>query len=600
MPNFHDLAVSRLADLRLSVFVPAQAVSRLLGDAAGRRKAASLLRAAGVTKVYLDVFRGYFPDEGTLQTARDMLRDLGYAVAGGITTVAGKGCGKPSSRGAHWLCWSAPESQEVIARAATLAGRLFDQVIVDDFLCTMCRCERCEGERGDREWGRFYREQMVDLARRLIIEPAKKANPRATVIIKYPQWYDRFHRFGYDVREQPRQFDLTWAGTETRDPEVEYVQPYQAYFNHRWLRALAGERMGGAWFDRINTSPEVFVQQAYQSVLAGAKELILFDYRHEFFAPGAPHMAALLEHFERLCDLARAVSRRSPIGVHAYKPPDSDGDDEAYVFDYLGMFGVPLVPCSEFPAATCAAFLPRHAAHDPQLRARLRDLLKQGAAVLATGGLLERLADAQLLAAFGYGKHPTCECDRWAFRFRVGAAPHSGPGFVHFTRALNPSKAEVLASAVTADEVFPVLTACDEGGASRLAVSAHTMRYAPDSDRVTVGEPVPLIHLADEVVQALRARLLKPLGIELDMPSLIGFYPFEGGPLVFQSFGRRAAEVTLALAQRRWGKVSALTNIFTRRRLRPDASGAYKFTLAPQEVAPLRIARAAGSLACSL
>jgi hypothetical protein len=579
------------AGLSFGVYVPARAVARLLSSPAGRRKTARLLEAAGVRKVYLDVFRGYFPPEQPLQEARDYFRREGFDVAAGITTVAGPGYGKPSSRGLYWLCWSSPESQEVIARASALAGRLFDEVIIDDFLCTMCRCEECEAERRGRAWSRFYRRQMIELAQRLIIQPIKAANPDATVIIKYPQWYDRFHIFGYDVRTHPKQFDLTWAGTETRDPEVEYVQPYQAWFNHRWLRSLAGERMGGAWFDRINTSPEVFVQQAYQSVLAGAGESILFDYRHEFFDPSAPHMAALLQHCDRLRVLAKAVAGRQPLGVHAYKPPDSDGGDEAYVFDYVGMFGVPLVPCSEFPHDAPAVFLARHAAHDRDLAAKLTGLLDRGAAVLATAGLLERLDDAEFCAAFGLDDHPTKAVDAWTFRFALGEREASGPGFVHFTRSLNAAEATVLARAVVDGDAFPILTALERGSATRLTLSAHTMKYTPDSPRVTVGEPVSLIHLPDEVVNALRAPLLEPLGIRLTMPSLVGFYPFDGGPLVFENFGRREAPVKVALDPAVWGQVSALSDLLRRRRLRPGPSGAFTFLLASQEVAAFRIVR---------
>jgi hypothetical protein len=591
MTRTHDRAGSRRDGLRFSVFVPAHAVSRLLGRPAGRRRAAALLKAFDVTKVYLDVFRGYFPPEDVLRAARDHFLDEGFDVSGGITTVVGPDCGKPSSHGAYWLCWSAARSQEVIRRASALAGRLFDEIIVDDFLCTMCRCEECETERRGRHWSHFYREQMVDLARRLIIEPAKEVNPDAVIIIKYPQWYDRFHCFGYDVRQQPKQFDLTWAGTETRDPEVEYVQPYQAYFNHRWLRSVAGERMGGAWFDRINTSPDVFVQQAYQSVLAGAQELTLFDYRHEFFEPGAHHMAALGAHFDRLRRLAREVAGRDPIGVHAYKPPDSDGQDEVYVFDYLGMFGIPLVPCSEFPGDAMTAFIPRHAMDDPRLAPQLKRLVRAGATVLISSGVLGRLDD-DLRAAFGYGERPTAECDDWTFRFRVGQREAQGPGFVHFTRRLNAAAAETLASAVAADGAFPILTEkAGVRGAKLMVLSAHTMRYAAGSGRVTVGEPVPLIDLPDEVVQAMRARLLEPLGICLEMPSLVGFYSFAGGPLVFENFARREARVRLSLGPRQWGRVGALASIFDRRRLRPDDSGAFHFVLAPQEVAAFRLVR---------
>jgi len=584
----HALAVSRRHDLQLSVFAQAQTVSTLLGNGAGRRKAARLLRASGITKVYLDVYRGYFTPEETLRSARDYLRGQGFDVAGGITTVAGPGCGKASTR-SPWLCWSAAESQEVICRAAALAGRLFDEIIIDDFLCTACRCSECAAARGQRDWGEFYRGQLAELAQRLIIAPAKRANPKVEVIIKYPQWYDRFHSFGYDVLKHPRRFDRVAAGTETRDPEVEWVQPTQGYVNYRWLHSIAGERMGGAWFDRINTCPETYLQQAYQSVLAGARELILFDYRHEFFAPDAPHMVMLLEHFERLCDLARAVAGRQPVGVHACKPRDSDGGEEAWVFDYLAMFGIPVIPCSRFPHSARSAVLTAHAAHDPGLQEGLRRLLDRGATVLLTAGVLERLHERGLLAAFGYGGEPTARDERWSHFFRVGDRQVRASGYVRLRRALRPQHAETLAAAMVGDCAAPMLTRRDDGEAARLALVADTMRYEPDSTRVTTGEPVSLIDLPDAVVNALRAPLLAPLGITLEMPPRVSFHPFAGGPLVFENFGRRPARLRLALAARQWGRVTALTNIFTRGRLRPDASGVFEFTLAPQEVAGLRL-----------
>ena len=32
-----------------------------------------------------------------------------------------------------------------------------------------------------------------------LLGPAKRVNPKALLIIKYPQWYDHFHERGYEV-----------------------------------------------------------------------------------------------------------------------------------------------------------------------------------------------------------------------------------------------------------------------------------------------------------------------------------------------------------------------------------------------------------------
>ena len=58
---------------------------------------------------------------------------------------------------------------------------------------------------------------MVQLSRIRILRAAKRVNPKATLIIKYPQWYDEFHNRGYEVVRETEDFDRTWVGTETRD-----------------------------------------------------------------------------------------------------------------------------------------------------------------------------------------------------------------------------------------------------------------------------------------------------------------------------------------------------------------------------------------------
>lgn len=532
--------------IRWSTFVQARFVMDELATEPGLARAVELLRAAGVSKVYLDLCRGVRCSEEVLVRARDYLRAEGLEVAAGITTVAGPGIGAPSSHGLYWLCYSAPETIALLEELMRRAARLFDEIIVDDFLCTMCRCERCEAARGSRSRAQFYAEQMVEVTRRHMLEPARAENPAVRITIKYPQWYDRFHCFGYEIPQQIAQFDRVWAGTETRDLEVEYVPQYQAFDNYRWLAANAGEKMGGAWFDQINTSPEVYVEQAYQSVLAGAPEITLFHYSPAEFAADNPCMTALRAEQPRLQRLAGLIQGKRPLGIPALKPAGSDGGDETWLYDYLGMFGLPTWPAPELPAEAQVAIFPRQAA-GPNFAGELRAFLQGGGTALVTAGALAAIDDWRLVVELGFAEHPTDQIDTWACRFQVGAKRHDGPGWVRFGRRLSPVGAQTVAAAVGEAETFPILTERAAFAGRALVLSARTVEYGPDSTRVTIKEPAPLLHLADGVVQELRDRLLAPLGLQVQMPGRIGLYLFEGGPIVLESFRDTPAQVKVTL-----------------------------------------------------
>ena len=61
------------------------------------------------------------------------------------------------------------------------------------------------------------------------------------------------------------------------------------------------------------------------------------------------------------------------------------------MFDFVGMMGLPLVPCHEFPEDAQAAFFSVHALKDPNLSARLAKLIANGVPILVTDGLAQRL-----------------------------------------------------------------------------------------------------------------------------------------------------------------------------------------------------------------
>jgi hypothetical protein len=243
---------------------------------------------------------------------------------------------------------------------------------------------------------------MVRLSQDCVLAAAKRVNRKSRMIIKYPQWYDRFHERGYEVVRQTKDFDRIWVGTETRDYQDSRwggTVQYEAYFIMRWLGAMGGRKCGGGWYDWLGTTERTYVEQARQTILGGARESMLFCYGGLQGTTGPKNVEALRANIPELFRVAREVSKRDIVGLAAYKPPHSHPEQEARVFDFVGMLGLPLVPCHEFPSQAPGVFLSIHAMKDTQLASRLARFIKAGRPVLVTDGLARQLPGSVNLAA---------------------------------------------------------------------------------------------------------------------------------------------------------------------------------------------------------
>jgi len=234
------------------------------------------------------------------------------------------------------------------------------------------------------------------------LSAAKQVNPKAQVIIKYPQWYDQFHERGYDVARETAAFDRIWVGTETRDYADKRwggTVQYEAFFIMRWLGGLGGEKCGGGWFDPLGTTERTYIEQARQTILGGARESFLFCYGNLQRDNGPKNIEALRAHLPELFAVAKEVKGRELVGVAAYKPVNSHCEKEKRVFDFVGMMGLPLVPGHEFPTNAPAAFFSVHALKDPAFAGKLRAFIAAGKPVLLTDGLAQRLTNQVNLAS---------------------------------------------------------------------------------------------------------------------------------------------------------------------------------------------------------
>ena len=410
------LAQRHRAVHRFSTLFTAQNVREYFSSDAGLREAIDWCKRTAVTKVYLEEFRdGYTADRATLIKARDAFRAAGLEASGCVTTAR---VGKDSTGWKEVSCYTDPRTQEKLKSVFEYAAGLFDEIMIDDFWFTDCECPDCLAARAARvatiggarypvagdTWEDYRGELLVQLSRHYILEAARKVNPKVKIIIKYPQWYDRFHERGYDVVRETADFDRIWVGTETRDYTNKQwggTVQFEAFFIMRWLGGLGGAKCGGGWFDPYGTSPPTYLEQARQTVLAGARESMLFCYDSLQQNTGPKNIEALRANIPELFAVAGEVARRRPAGLAAYKPPSSHPGDEKVVFDFVGMLGLPLVPCHEFPGQSPAAFFSVHALKDPDFAARLQAFIKAGKLVLLTDGLVKALGDKVDLKASG-------------------------------------------------------------------------------------------------------------------------------------------------------------------------------------------------------
>jgi hypothetical protein len=398
--DVYSYALTRKSDLRLSAYITAHTVERMFATDAGRREIVSLLRCNGFTTVYVEVYRsGLIVSTELLRESVSFLEKNGFDVIGAIATVPGGDTGTPQEGQLGWFNWQTRKTQDDMRKIMKDSAPIFNTFIIDDFLCTADTSLISKSAKGDRSWSEYRRSLLTELSESVFIRPAKEVNPDIRMIIKFPQWYDRFHLFGYDVATKPALFDSVWVGTETRGQYTQrfgFVQPYEGFINYRWIKTLSGDKIGGAWFDHGDCDALDFIEQAYQSVLAGADELAVFNI--DSYITGHPGHHLLRKDFENLANLAAGVRKNPVRGPSAYKPPNSDAGGDLYIMDYIGMFGISLIPESQYPEDATVIFLPTQAATDSLIYKKVVESINKGAKIIMTTGFIANSPDGDRLA----------------------------------------------------------------------------------------------------------------------------------------------------------------------------------------------------------
>ena len=395
--------------LTISTLFIAQDVRDFLSTSSGLDSAVNWCRQTGITRVFIESFRGaYYANRDAMIHARDRFLKEGFDVAGCVTTV---GVGKPGSGG--WgvtSCYTSKSTLDEMEKIFKLTASIFDVIMIDDFLFTECECEDCMTARGDQTWAKFRCDVMVNMSRENILKPSREVNPKVKIIIKYPLWYDSFHERGYEVVSESKDYDLTWIGTETRDYDYD-VRPggevqYNAYFISRWINKVSGGKNGGGWVDALGVTPKIYLEQARQTVLGNNREIMLFHYgsllteTNEYDGkPGTPvaDVEAFRKELPGLFELARIIKDRPISGINMPKLPNSEPFNEQYIFSFLGMLGLPLVPDDQINTNALSAIFTVHALKESGFSGRLQSMLDAGKPVVITDGLAKLISNQSLL-----------------------------------------------------------------------------------------------------------------------------------------------------------------------------------------------------------
>jgi hypothetical protein len=541
-------ARNRMSSLRFGSYATSQQVEQLATDEAFRARAWEAVQRMGITKLYVEVYRGgHTVSSDQLVFVRDWLKDKGLDVVGGIATVPGGAVGVRQKGPLGWFNWQNTKTQRDLEQIMRTAAPLFDTFIVDDFLCTGDVGDESRLAKGDRSWGEYRRALMTQVAQSVLVGPTKQVNPGITMIVKYPQWYDRFHLFGYDTEALPRIFDRVWVGTETRGRNTQrfgFVQPYEGFVNYRWLAGIAGDKIGGAWFDHGDCAEHDFLDQAYMSVLAGARELVFFNLGD--VVSGHPDHVQVVAEFERLADLADFVRAHPVVGVPAYKPPNSDPGGDMYLMDFLGMLGIPLVPVPRFPESAPVIFLPAQAATDPDLLTHIRKAMARGTHVIATTSLLIAVPHAAELARMA-GVDPNLRSSP----MRAVCTTAAGEVPVDLESPFETMAGSGDIACTAGGKALLLLRTVSTSAGSISLLNTHTYNQA---DFDAVGEvllcprPLGLLSLDGPPLAALRKAFRGATSPVFDGPSSVTFHPFSAtgdAGFMVQNFNAQDVSVTV-------------------------------------------------------
>jgi hypothetical protein len=553
-----------------AIYITVDSTRQLADSQTLERQYARIASQLRFDKVYLEVYRnGQFADEASLARIKKFFAAHGIAVSGGVTLAAGGHGGQFGT-----FDYESPQDQAECRRAVELAARNFDEVILDDFFFYTSKSDADIAAKGSRSWTQYRLERMREVARTLVLGPARAANPRVRMIIKYPNWYEHFQGLGYDLDQEAQAFDAIYTGTETRDPDNtdQLLQQYESYLIIRYfdnIRPNGGNH--GGWVDTFDVRyVDRYAEQLWDTLFAKAPEITLFNWaplaaatavvagersgwsgqrtsfdweemtrsmagrKSDGDAGWARVAGYALEQADRVVGLVG-----KPMGIASYKPYQSSGED--FLHNYLGNIGIPIELTPHFPTGADTVLLTESAQLDGELVNRIKAQLTAGKNVVITSGLLHALQ--------GRGIEDIAE---WEYTGRQIAVHEflEGYGAGNGTRLNDPGSRY--------DVLFPEIRfyTNDSWTLLRGVASSHGMpillmnRYSrgilyvldiPDN----MGD---LYSLPQGALSVIRTYVQGKFPVRIDAPAKVSLFAYDNGAFIVQSFRAEPSSVGISVA----------------------------------------------------
>jgi len=512
----HGPSESAWQHLKYAVYFTSTDVDSLLADPGQFKKTMEYFAPVKPEHVYLEGAGHGEVNVALLKKVADRFHEMGIRVSGAMVPTGQQG---PS-------VYNNPKDMEALEKRMRSLAQVFDDIILDDWLFTTATDPKSVEDRGSKSWADYRTKLILEQAKKYIIDPAKQVNPKARVIIKYPNWYEGHRDNGYDVYFEDLLFDKMAVGIETRDRMVhdQHIPIYSGYIFQRWWSLVDPTKWVGAWLDNYDMkgNPNDYNAQVWQAILARSPEIILWCggqlYPTNPSSDVYPHFVEMLPKFDRVAGLLKGDARGVPIHL----PYGSTG--EYNIFGYLGMAGIPLTPSAEVPSEAKNAIFTLHSVSessmgpDTALAEKLLARLKSGKDVYMTWGLWRRLRNSEFkntLSLVDAGGSVTSD----GFRIRQGwfrqDLVKANKAFT-FPRIETTTWPYVRDVAVERDDYdFGVLLR-----AQYMKGNLYVLNM-PDNS-------YDLLRLPAEALNAIRRPFAEQLGVELDGPGGVGMYIYGG------------------------------------------------------------------------
>ena len=564
-------APGKYKNFRAAIYVVVNATKQLADPKVFEQEFGRVSRQLKFDKVYVEVYRNrLFATDEEIETVKKEFEAKGIIVSGGVTLAAGGEGGQFGT-----FDYENPADREECKTAAELAAKHFNEVILDDFFFYTSKSDADIAAKGARSWTQYRLDTMRDVARNLVLGPAKAVNPNVKMIVKYPNWYEHFQGLGYDLEKESQMFDYIYTGTETRDPLItdQLLQQYESYEIIRYfdnIRPNGGNR--GGWVDTYSVRyVDRYAEQLWDTLFAKAPEITLFNW-YDMVGPfpveaGARAPWAKLSTSFNWNAAARAYRSTgkddpgpswalaasfalehvdktlsqlgNPIGIANYKPYQSDGED--FLQNYLGNIGIPIEMTPNFPTSANLVLLTESAKFDPDIVKKIEGRLAAGKSVVITSGLLRALQDKGIkdiaewedagrvlsihdfLDGFGAGNGAN-----------LNEPKHDNPAILFPEIRFYTNDSWALVRGVAVAKADPILLM------NRYSKGVIYLLTIPENQ-------ADLYSLPQGVITRIKHYLQRDFPVQIDSPPLVSLFAYDNDTFVVESFRPAQAPVNIVV-----------------------------------------------------